>query len=78
LPISIDNIDEAMEQRKRLNEIAHSFVITQYKMTSTNEISSSMQTDLNRNESFTSDDMDGHINSYLNLNYLTQLIKKKL
>jgi hypothetical protein len=77
LPSTIENIDEAMEQRKKFNEIAHSFVVTQYKMKSTNEIGSSMQTDLNRNESFTSEDMDVHINSYLNLNYITQLIKKK-
>jgi hypothetical protein len=78
LPSDILTIDEAMEQRRKFNEIADNFVMIHYRMNSTNEIcSSSMQTDFNRNESLTSEDMDGHINSYLNLSYITQLIKKK-
>jgi hypothetical protein len=76
LPSDILTIDEAMEQRRKFNEIADNLVMTQYRMNSTNEIcSSSMQTDFNRNQSLTSEDMDVHINSYLNINYITQLIK---
>jgi hypothetical protein len=77
LPSDILTIDEAMEQRRKFNEIADNLVMTQYRMNSTNEICSSMQTDFNRNQSLTSEDMDVHINSYLNINYITQLIKIK-